>query len=207
MVLTQKEMDKMNKEALERRKGTFNVRVISPGRDAELYPGSVDLDITSNGYSWMTFKLMPDEVPKVIEALHRVARQDYLTNRVLDLCDKVDRLVEIAEDEDLQKKDYYAWVVKNTITPSEKVKAELKELELTCGCISCVETRQKQKDSYEKIEIPNNCEECFFVDFAPEVDTERYCNLKKRELPVKGSKNKKPDWCVIKSVEINGEFK
>lgn len=62
------EMNRLNKDALERRKKAFRVRV-NPSQDSELYPGAIDLEVTNTGSSWTVIRLMPDEVPKVIKAL------------------------------------------------------------------------------------------------------------------------------------------
>ena len=74
--ISKMEMDEFNRISMERRKKLFEVKLVNPSRDADLYPGAIDLEITSNGSGWMSFRLMPDEVPKVAEALLELMMSD-----------------------------------------------------------------------------------------------------------------------------------
>ena len=110
--MDEKELKQMRQNTIESRKKNFKVKVVNPAMDAELYPGAVDLEITGNGSSWTSIRLMPDEVPKVIEALQK--SMGYATNaNIKTTLKKIEKLAYAVEDAYLKEHDYYAWVVKH----------------------------------------------------------------------------------------------
>ena len=110
--MDEKELEQMRLNTIESRKKNFQVKVVNPSMDADMYPGAIDLEMTTNGSCWSSFRLMPDEVPKVIEALQN--SMGYATNtQVVLLLKKIEQLAEVAGDSYLKEHDYYAWVAKH----------------------------------------------------------------------------------------------
>ncbi len=70
-MMNKRELEKLRKEAREYRKKYFKAQIRKPSMVADIYPDAVDLEITPNGRQWTSITLMPDEVPKVIEALQK----------------------------------------------------------------------------------------------------------------------------------------